>query len=215
MPSRPIPMSIPNTPADASPLVCVVDDDDAFRKSLERLLRAAGFAVETFASATGYLDRPAHAGPLCLVLDVNMPGLDGFELQRAIAGRREQIIFLTGHGDVPMCAKAMKAGAVDFLTKPVDCGILLPAVAAALQRAQEAGISNARQAAARKLLDSLTKRESEVLEQVLSGCLNKQIADKLGIAEKTVKIHRGSMMRKTRCTSVPDLMRLVQSTGRK
>ena len=202
-----------NTPPDAVPLVCVVDDDASIRTSLGRLLRSAGFAVETFANATEYLARPAHPGPLCLILDVRMPGIDGFDLQRSLTGRHEQIIFLTGHGDVPMCAEAMKAGAVDFLTKPVDGAILLSTVELALRRARDLVINNAARAEARSLLDSLTRRETEVMEFVLTGCLNKQIADNLGIAEKTVKIHRGTMMRKTRCHSVPELMRLVQTAG--
>jgi FixJ family two-component response regulator len=142
-----------------------------------------------------------------------MPVLDGFDLQNALAGHGEQIVFLTGHGDVPMCAKAMKAGAVDFLTKPVDGEILLSAVTRALERAREIRRTHTGRIAARAIMQSLTPRESEVMHCVITGMLNKQIAAKLGIAEKTVKIHRGRMMRKTCCISVPDLMRLAHRTG--
>ncbi len=206
-----------STPApalsDPHALVCVVDDDEAVRHCLERLLRSAWFPVETFASAAEYLERQAHPGPVCLILDVNMPGLDGFDLQKNLAGRCEQIVFLTGHGDVPMCASAMKAGAVDFLTKPVDDEILLSAVARALESGRKLGKTNAEQASARAMIQSLTPRERDVMQRVTLGMLNKQIAADLGIAEKTVKIHRGRMMKKTRSASVPDLMRLVEKAG--
>jgi two-component system, LuxR family, response regulator FixJ len=194
-------------------LVCVVDDDDAVRCCLERLFRSARMRVETFATAAKYLERKPHPGPVCLVLDVWMPGLDGFSLQKVLEGRCEQIVFLTGHGDVPMCAKGMKAGAVDFLIKPVDDEVLLSAVGRAIDRARALGRTNAGQAAARRLIESLTERESDVMKLVVAGMLNKQIAAELGIAEKTVKIHRGRMMRKTQTCSVPDLMRLIQVAG--
>lgn len=198
---------------ETDPLVCVVDDDEAVRRSLERLLRSACFHVETFPSASKYLERRAHPGPVCLVLDVWMPGLDGFDLQKALGGRCEQIVFLTGHGDVPMCAKGMKAGAADFLTKPVDGGMLVSAVNRAIELARGLGKTNADQNKARRLIESLTQRETDVMNRVAAGMLNKQIAAELGIAEKTVKIHRGRMMRKTQTCSVPDLMRLIQKAG--
>lgn len=200
-------------PPDPDALVCVVDDDEAVRNCLERLLRSASFRVETFSSAVSYLGRKAHPGPVCLILDMSMPGLDGFDLQKALAGRCEQIVFLTGHADVAMCATAMKSGAVDFLTKPVDDEILLSAVTRAIQRGRELGKTNAEQAAARRMIELLTPREYDVMQRVILGMLNKQIAAQLGIAEKTVKIHRGRMMRKTRCISVPDLMRVVEKAG--
>jgi FixJ family two-component response regulator len=200
-------------PPHADALVCVVDDDESVRCCLERLFRSARFPVETFATAAAYLGRKAHPGPVCLVVDVRMPGLDGFELQGLLAGQCEQIVFLTGHGDVPMCAKAMKAGASDFLTKPVDDEDLLAAVTRALARARDIGASHAIQAAARATLEALTPREFEVMERVVAGLLNKQIAAALGIAEKTVKIHRGRVMKKTLSISVPDLVRLVQKAG--
>lgn len=204
-------------PRQASPnpdvLVCVVDDDEAVRCSLERLLRSARFPVQTFASASEYLERKANPVPVCLVTDVRMPGLDGLELQRMLADRDEQVVFLTGHGDVPMCAKAMKAGAVDFLTKPVDDEVLLAAVTQALDRAREIRKTRAERAAARALIEALTPRELDVMQWVVVGLLNKQIAAELGIAEKTVKIHRGRVMRKTHSISVPELMRLTLTAG--
>jgi FixJ family two-component response regulator len=209
LPAIPLPLA----PLDPHALICVVDDDEGVRHCLERLLRSARLRVETFASAANYIERKPHPGPVCIVLDVSMPGFDGFDLQKALAGRCEQIIFLTGHGDVPMCARAMKAGAVDFLTKPVDDEILLAAVARALERGRELGRTNAEQASACTMIQSLTPREVDVMQRVILGMLNKQIAADLGIAEKTVKIHRGRMMKKTRSASVPDLMRLVEKSG--
>jgi FixJ family two-component response regulator len=203
--------SLPKPPQDT--LICVVDDDESVRRSLGRLFRSARLAAETFASAKEFLERTEHNGPSCLVLDVRMPGLDGLELQQALADRETQIIFLTGHGDVPMCADAMKAGAVDFLTKPVDDEELLAAVSRALAFSVETRKAGAECAAARALLDTLTPREVEVMQRVIAGQLNKQIAADLGAAEKTVKVHRGRVMEKMRVTSVADLVRLAQSAG--
>jgi FixJ family two-component response regulator len=206
-------VSAPIPPAQPDALVCVVDDDKAVRDCLERLLRSARFRVETYASAAAYLARGMHAGPVCLVLDVSMPQMDGFGLQQALVGRCEEIVFLTGHGNVPMCARGMKAGAADFLLKPVDDEVLLSAVQEALERARRHGRNNAQQARARALLRSLTARETQVMQRVIAGMLNKQIAADLGIAEKTVKIHRGRVMRKAGVASVPDLMRLIETAG--
>jgi FixJ family two-component response regulator len=203
--------TFPKPPADA--LVCIVDDDDSIRRSLTRLFRSAGLVSEAFASADAYLEREAYDGPSCLVLDVCMPGLDGLELQQALADRQAQIVFLTGHGDVPMCADAMKAGAVDFLIKPVDDEPLLNAVSRALARSIEVRKSRLERATARALLDTLTPREFEVMQRVIAGLLNKQIADELGAAEKTIKIHRGRVMAKMGVTSVPDLVRVAQSAS--
>jgi FixJ family two-component response regulator len=197
----------------ANALVCVVDDDDAVRKSLSRLFRSAQVPAETFPSARSYLDRAAHAGPSCLVLDVCMPGVDGLELQHTLADRREQIIFLTGHGDVPMCADAMKAGAIDFLTKPVDDEKLLSAVTRALASSVEVRKATSERAQARARLNLLTPREFEVMQRVIVGELNKQIADSLGAAEKTVKIHRGRVMEKMGVSSVAQLVRIAQAAG--
>lgn len=209
VPSKSSLPALPKPPPDA--LVCIVDDDESIRRSLARLFRSARLTAETFASGRELLARAAHDGPSCFVLDVQMPGLDGLELQRALADRGEQIIFLTGHGDVPMCAEAMKAGAVDFLTKPVDDEELLAAVARALARCVEVREASAARSSARARLEMLTPREFEVMQRVIAGRLNKQIADELGSAEKTVKIHRGRVMEKMGVTSVAELVRLAQT----
>ena len=198
-------------PAEA--LICIVDDDEAIRRSLGRLFRSARLTAETFASGKEFLARAEHDGPSCLVLDVQMPGLGGFELQQALVGREAQIVFLTGHGNVPKCADAMKAGAVDFLTKPVDEEALLAAVARALARSVEVRKASAERSSARARLDTLTPREFEVMQRVIAGLLNKQIADDLGAAEKTVKIHRGRVMEKMGVSSVAELVRIAQTAG--
>jgi FixJ family two-component response regulator len=199
--------------APAGSLVCVVDDDELIRRSLSRLFRSVGVPVETFASAEDYLLRDEHQGPSCLVLDLQMPGLDGLRLQNRIADRQEQIVFVTGHGDVPKCAQAMKAGAVDFLTKPVEAEALLDTVRRALARSAGSRRAAGDQKAARERLKALTTRELEVMQHVIAGMLNKQIADALGAAEKTIKIHRGRVMEKMGVTSVADLVRLAQAAG--
>ena len=211
MPSKPSRSSLSNPPANG--LVCVVDDEEPVRRSLSRLFRSARLPTETFVSAQAYLDRTTHDGPSCLVLDVQLPGLDGLELQQALADRKEQIVFITGHGDVPMCTQAMKAGAVDFLIKPVDDEALLDAVCRALERSAEIRKMRAERASARAKLERLTPREFEVLQRVIAGLLNKQIAAELGAAEKTVKIHRGRVMEKMGVTSVAELVRLTQVAG--
>jgi two-component system, LuxR family, response regulator FixJ len=209
----------PTHPATSSsraaldPLVCVVDDDESIRRSLARLFRSARLPVETLPSARAYLDRTPHPGPSCVVLDVRMPGLDGLELQEALKGRDEQIVFVSGHGDVPICAQAMKEGAIDFLTKPVDDEELLGAVRRALERSIEVRQRAAERAAARSRLDTLTPREFEVMKSVIAGMLNKQTAAELGAAEKTIKIHRGQVMQKMGVTSVADLVRIAQAAG--
>lgn len=200
-------------PPPADSLAFIVDDDESVRRSLERLLRSADVRSESFSSAQCYLQRAPHHGPHCLILDVRMPGLDGLELQRTLTDRRAQIIFLTGHGDIPMCAEAMKGGAVDFLTKPVDDSVLLNAVAKALNQSADLRRLQAERAAVRTKLDALTPREFEVMQRVIAGWLNKQIADQLGAAEKTIKIHRGRVMEKMGVTSVADLVRVAQTGG--
>ena len=197
----------------ASALVYVVDDDESVRTSLARLLRAAQLAVTTLDSARTFLDCEPHPGPVCVVLDVRMPGLDGLELQEALRGRPEQIVFLSGYGNVPMCAQAMKNGAVDFLIKPVGSEELLAAVHRALEQSATAHQRAAERAAVRARLDTLTPREFEVLQHVIAGMLNKQIADRLGTAIKTIKIHRGRLMFKMRAASVSELVRLAQVGG--
>jgi FixJ family two-component response regulator len=199
----------------AQELVCVVDDDQSVRRGLRRLFKSAGYAAETFASAEDYLAREIFEGPICLVLDVRMPGLNGLELQKTLESRGafERIVFITGHNDVPTCTQAMKNGAVDFLMKPFDDTELIEAVKQGLSRARESLQRRAERRAARNRIDKLTPREFEVLRFVIIGLLNKQIAAELHTAEKTIKVHRGRLMQKLGLTSVPDLVRLSQSAG--
>jgi FixJ family two-component response regulator len=196
-------------------LVFAIDDDASVRKGLARLLRAAGYKSEMFQSASDFLAREQHAGPACLIVDVRMPGQSGMDLQQTLieCRREEQLVFITGHGDVPMCAQAMKAGAVDFLRKPFGDDELLQCVQNALIRSAEQRRRNAEKNEARRLLDSLTPREFEVMQLVIGGMLNKQIAGELGTALKTVKVHRGRVMQKLGVTSVPDLVRISQRAG--
>ncbi len=193
-------------------VVFVIDDDEAVRKSLRRLLHAADYEAEVFNSAADYLARPPHARPSCVIVDVQMPGLNGFELQEALIKRRreEQLIFITGHGDIPMCAKAMKAGAVDFLPKPFKSRELLKCVEQALDRSAKQRHREATKNEARRLLDLLTPREFEVMQLVITGMLNKQVAGELGVGEKTIKVHRGRVMQKLGVKSVAELLRLVE-----
>ncbi|MGC2353484.1 MAG: response regulator [Candidatus Udaeobacter sp.] len=202
-------MTIPNS------LVFVIDDDASVRKGLTRLLRSAGYKSEIFQSASDFLPRPPHSGPSCVIVDVEMPGINGMDLQEAlIQGRREeQLVFITGHGDIPMCAQAMKAGAVDFLPKPFRSDKLLQCVERALIRSAEQRRRSAEKNNARHLLDLLTPREFEVMQLVITGMLNKQIAGEIGRAEKTVKVHRGRVMQKLGVTSVAELIKLVQKAG--
>src|SRR5438034_5149347 len=196
-------------------MVFVIDDDEAVRKSLGRLLGAAHYRIELLKSASEFLSRSAHPGPSCVVVDVRMPGLNGIDLQKALIERHreEQIIFITGHGDIPMCAQAMKAGAVDFLPKPFRADQLLRCVKRALVRSVDERGRTAEKSKARQLLDLLTPREFEVMRLVITGMLNKQIAGELGTAEKTVKVHRGRMMQKLGITSVAELVRLTEKAG--
>jgi FixJ family two-component response regulator len=196
-------------------LVCVVDDDQSVRRGLRRLFKSASYSAEMFASAEDYLAREAYPGPICLVLDVRMPGLNGLDLQRVLESRGawEQIVFITGHADVPNCRQAMKNGAVDFLLKPFDDVELIEAVARAFIRSKEGLRQRAERRAAREMIEKLTPREFEVLRFVIVGLLNKQIAEELKTAEKTIKVHRGRVMQKLGLTSVPDLVRLSQTAG--
>jgi FixJ family two-component response regulator len=196
-------------------LVGVVDDDQSVRRSLRRLFKSAGYAAEMFASAEDYLAREPFPGPICLVLDVRMPGLNGLGLQDALEARGgcEQIVFITGHGDVTACRQALKKGAVDFLLKPFDSDELIEAVERALARGRESLRKRAERRQARSLVDKLTPREFEVLRFVIIGLLNKQIASELNTAEKTVKVHRGRVMQKLGLNSVADLVRLTQMAG--
>jgi FixJ family two-component response regulator len=197
----------------SAPLVCVLDDEESIQRGISRLLRSGGLLVETFSSAKDYLSRAPREGPSCLVLDVCLPDADGLELQRTLESREIQIVFLTGHGDIPMCARAMKSGAVDFLTKPVDGELLLSAVNRALERSSQIHTTRVERACARAMLATLTPREFEVMQKVIAGLLNKQIAAQLGAAEKTVKIHRGRVMEKMQVHSVADLVRIAEIAG--
>jgi len=196
-------------------LVFAIDDDASVRKGLKRLLRSAGYKSEIFESASDFLERDQHAGPACVILDVRMPALNGMDLQETLIQRRrdEQLVFITGHGDISMCAQAMKAGAVDFLPKPFRADELLHCVERALIRSTEQRRRSTEKNKARHLLALLTPREFEVMQLVTTGMLNKQIAGELGTAEKTVKVHRGRMMQKLRVSSVAGLVRLVEKAG--
>ncbi len=193
-------------------LVFLIDDDASVRKGVSRLLRSAGYKSEAFESASDFLKREQHAGPACMIVDVRMPGINGMDLQEALIQhrRQEQLVFVTGHGDISMCAQAMKAGAVDFLSKPFRDDELLQCVDRALLRSAEERQRTAGRNNARELLNLLTPREFEVMQLVITGMLNKQIAGRLGTAEKTVKVHRGRAMQKLRVTSVAELVRLVE-----
>jgi FixJ family two-component response regulator len=197
----------------ANSLVFLIDDDASIRRGVSRLLRSAGFKNEAFGSATDFLARDQHSGPACVIVDVRMPGINGMDLQGLLLQRRreEQLVFITGHGNISMCAQAMKAGAVDFLPKPFRDTDLLECVERGLMRAAEQRRRDAEKTEARRLLDLLTPREFEVMQLVITGMLNKQIAAELGTSEKTIKVHRGRVMKKLGIVSVAELVRLVET----
>ena len=199
----------------AAPVVFVVDDDPAVRKSLTRLIAAAGYAVDAFASARDFLARERPTGPCCLVLDVRMPGLTGLDLQEALAaaGRRMSIVFITGHGDVSMSVRAMKRGAVDFLSKPFDVEDLLEAIQRCVTKDVRDLGEETRVTEIQARVKTLTSRETEVFALVVTGMLNKQIGAALGIGEKTVKVHRARVMEKMRAGSMAELVRLADRVG--
>ncbi len=197
------------------PIVFVVDDDVSVRESLDLMISFAGWQPEMFASAGEFLEHPRTTTPSCLVLDISLPDLNGLELQKLISSERTDmpIIFITGHGDVPMTVQAMKAGAVEFLTKPFDDEVLLNAIRHAIRRSAAVLDDQAEMTALRSNYESLTTRERDVMRCVVAGMLNKQIGMKLGISEVTVKAHRGKMMQKMKAESLADLVKTAVRLG--
>ena len=209
------PAVIPQTGIrDTAPSVFVIDGDISVRQSLERLISTAGCEPAFFASAEEFLSHPRGTGPCCLILDLTLPGLSGLELQKQLARRPElPIIVVTRHADVAMTVEAMKAGAVEFFTKPINDVALLNAIAAAIERSRAALRHDSEIRTLRKCYSTLTPREREVMVLVVSGLLNKQIGGELGISEITVKAHRGQVMRKMEAASLPDLVRMAAQLG--
>lgn len=193
-------------------IVFVVDDDAGARAAIDGLLRSVGLRSEMFGSANEFLERPRPDAPCCLVLDVRLPGMSGIEFQRELAARNVTIpiIFITGHGDIPMSVEAMKAGAFEFLTKPFRGQVLLDAIQNAIEKDRAVRQADSRLGELQRRLATLTPREREVMRFVTAGLLNKQIAAELGTSERTIKIHRGNLMRKMAADSLPDLVRMAE-----
>ena len=195
------------------PIVFAIDDDASMREALSRLFRSVGMRARIFASGEEFLEFERPEAPACLVLDVRLPGLSGLELQRELADAGIPIIFITGHGDIPMSVEAMKAGAVEFLTKPFRDQVLLDAIQQAIRRDRAGRKQRAELAKQRRRYESLTQREREVMSLVVTGLLNKQIAAKLGTTEFTIKIHRRAVMQKMQAPSLADLVRMAEKLG--
>ena len=204
-----------SSPNSAAPIVFIVDDDVSVRESLELLIRTQAWQPETFESAKEFLSRPRVLVPNCLVLDVSLPGLNGLELQKRVAVERTEmpIIFITGHGNVPISVEAMKAGAVEFLTKPFSKDVLLSAIRNALDRSRTALSDKAEMQSLHDCYASLTPRERQVMTLVISGLLNKQVGGELGICENTVKYHRAQALQKMKAGSLADLVRMAAKLG--
>lgn len=200
---------------EAESIVFIIDDDPLYRASTERLVRSVGFSVQSFQSARDFVGSRRPNVPSCLILDVRLPGLSGLDLQRELAeaGVQLPIIFVTGYGDIPMSVQAMKAGAIEFLTKPLRDQSLLDAIRQAIERDRVARQQRTRDANLRRRYESLGPREHEVFKCVVSGMLNKQIADELGATERTIKFHRGHIMRKMQAKSLAELVRMAEALG--
>lgn len=201
---------------ESKTVIAIVDDDLSVREGLQALIRSAGWRAETFSSAQEFLGRPCAEAPSCLILDLQLPGLSGLDLQKRMAAEGDldiPIVFLTGHGNIPASVQAMKAGAIEFLTKPVEEGELLRAIQEAIERARRTRQQHAEIHDLQIRYETLTAREREVMHEVISGLLNKQVAAELNITEFTVKIHRGQVMRKMRADSLVDLVRMAEALG--
>ena len=200
-------------PPEPEAVIAIVDDDPSARRGLQRLIRSAGWKVETFASAEEFLARPRAESPNCVLLDLQLPDLSGLDLQKRMAeiGLDIPIVFLTGHGNIPASVQAMKAGAIEFLTKPADEQELLRAIQEAVERCRRMRQQRVEMSELRNRYESLTARQQEVMQQVISGMLNKRIAAELNITEDTVKFHRGHIMRKMRADSLADLVRMAKN----
>lgn len=200
---------------ETEPIVFIVDDDESVRKALSRLIKSVDLKVETFSSANDFLKRDPYDGPACLVLDIRMPGLSGLDLQAELAKseRTSSIVFITGHGNIPMSVQAIKSGAVDFLEKPFEEQALLDAVHLAIQKDRLVKEKLAELRKIQERVESLTPREREVFALVVTGMLNKQIAFEMGISEKTIKVHRARVMQKMQADSLADLVRMAEKAS--